>query len=201
MKRKDWKIKKLKKNIYGKFLKPVTVLFLRKLNLRKKQKLFKKNNISNFYFYNSLLSFIKLKKFFYLKKLFKFYKNSQKIIIFPNYSIFKNIFGLNNAFNSFLSTNNFKSIFINNNISSNIKGLSKILINKDSFSKTPNFSKFDINDDNYKNMFFFKTDNLIPLAEYNFSNIYNFFFNFNLTVFNILEIYKLLLILYINKSK
>lgn len=187
MRRRDWKIKNLKKYIYGnkklfrKAVKNKRLYFLRKLSMRKNKHSLKKNVMMHYIFLNNfLIDLKKLKlKSIEIRYLFKNYNlnlfhsdYSVKKYIFYNFVIFKD---LEKNFSLF-SIRNFKEY--------NNYGLTTFVFNNENslIDQKEEFNSI-INKKNDNNIDFFKFD-------------INFFFNYNIYLLNSLEIYKILILLY-----
>ena len=128
MKRKDWKIKKSKKILYGSFYKSYNLYFLRKLFIKKTTFLLKKNIKPNFIYFNSILNKAKLTKNIYMYKNYfliknNFYKSLPIFLIKKSNEfelLFKN-FTINNNYDFFsLNKNIYKKIFFDRGVLFNI---------------------------------------------------------------------------------
>lgn len=204
MKRKDWKIKDLKEDFYGRktnkkskyFLKS-KFFFLRRLYIRRCRFLNKKNLMFNYVFYRSMLNFYKLKKQNYIFNIF--FKNYKYLKTFyPEYSVYKNVFNKKIIFKEFSKKNNFKYIFLPNkyvNFNKNNFGLN--LYNYNLYNNKNKFEDLikNLDDDSNKNLIQFK---YIEKNLYFYQDL-NFYFNYNLNNLNLIELYKILILLYVNK--
>lgn len=157
------------------------------------------NLISNYNFYNNFFFFLKnLEKnlifFFFLKN------NHIKYNIVPNFLFKKQIFFDYKNFLKFSKKNKINFLFINNssfnhlNSSYNLYGNNFLILNKKLLNQK------DFND--YKNDFnleIFLKNNFFISGNNNLNDpIISYYLNFNLYVLNILEIYKIIIILNLN---
>lgn len=198
MKRKDWKIKNLKKGIYGKLsygkLRKKNLkerfLFLRKLFLRRNKYLIKKNLFFNYFFFKKFLNTYKLNKQLYLYKLFFKTKLPLKFF-FPEHSIKKNVFNDKHRLNKLLKNNSLNLNYLPNKYT-NVYGLNYFITeNNLNFNKNEIFVKSLLEDDNTNLLHFKKNLNYVN----NNNNNLNFFFNYNVYNSNLIEIYKIIVIL------
>lgn len=188
-------------NLYGNY----NYIFFKKRFLHEASKLMKYksfynlNLISNHNFYNNFFFFLKnLEKnlifFFFLKnKLFK-----QNVV--PNFLFNKQIFFDFKNFLKFSKKNKIKFLFINNtdfnklNYSNNLYGNNFLLMS----------NKFLNNKDliDYKNDYnldiFLKNNYSFLSSDIDGMSVISYFLNFNLFMSNIVDIYKILIILNIN---
>lgn len=163
--------------------------------LMKYKRFYNLNLISNHNFYNNFYFFLKnLEKnliiFYFLKN------NFVKSNIIPNFLFKKQIFFDFKNFVKFSKKNKIKSLYINNNFlknfNYNLYGNNFLLILNDVIdNKEINNLKNDFNIDIfYKNNFNFSSNNDYSVISY--------FLNFNLFMSNILELYKILILLNLN---
>jgi hypothetical protein len=188
-------------NLYGNY----NYIFLKKRFLSEASKLMKYksfynlNLISNHNFYNNFYFFLKnLEKnlifYFFLKN------NLLKQNIVPNFLFNKQIFFDFKNFLKFSKKNKIKFLFIKNNdfnnfnYSNKLYGNNFLLINKNYLSNKDLIDyKNDYNlDIFFKNNYNFSSYNIIDLSTI------TYFLNFNLFMSNIVEIYKILIILKLN---
>jgi hypothetical protein len=163
-------------------------LFLRNLKLKKNKNLFNRNLIKNYYFYNFLLKSLKKKKFIFLIRSL-FYLNNTKFLINPIFNFKKQLFNLNLTYNNMLNTLELKSFFFSKKKFSskiNIFGLNYYLINNKINKNTFNM----LNDEQYKDILKLKFLNIN-----NSENSVNYYVNYNILIFNLLEIYKILILI------
>jgi len=193
MRRKDWKTKNLKEGIYGKFYKNSNFLFLRGLILKKFRHLLRKNLLFNYIFYRNFLNFLKKNKLSYNYKKY-IYKNNYLNLFYPEYLFKKKIDGSFYNFNKFKNSNNFSSIIIKSSykLTNSVYGSNVHIFNAN--NKILN----DFNDEDLKNFLCIKYNKKIE-DDNNYLQIMGQHFNFNLFTFNAVELYKILLILYLNK--
>lgn len=216
MRRKDWRIKNLKKDISGNFNKKLKNynssstsilekkkksfflkrrLFLRKLFLRKTRFLIKKNLVLNLFFLKKLLNNFKYKKQLLSENIF-IKTNVNKQRIFPEFNIKKNIFQNKVKFKNLIKKE-LNCVYLNNNLFKNVYGLNYyIVMDKNSENYFLNFKKILLDEENF---------NLVQLKEIyiekfdsSLKNEFNFCFNYNLYNLNLIEIYKILIILNLN---
>jgi hypothetical protein len=191
-----------KKFTYGKLHKKLKFFFGLRLiisRLKKNETLNKKNLFLNFYFYNFLIKHYKNKNFFIFQN--NFLNNYKKKFFI------KLLFNLRDQylhervnFSKFLNLNTNSSILINKKVNfnnyymldnfffKNLFGINYLIINKNNFldllSKNDEFSNnivyTDINDNVYN------------------CNDFMFYFNHNIYIFNMIEIYKILIFLQLN---
>lgn len=166
--------------------------------LMKYRRFYNLNLISNHSFYNNFYFFLKnLEKnlviFYFLKN--NFFKSN----IIPNFLFNKQIFFDFKNFIKFSKKNNIKSLYVNNNIlknfNYNLYGNNFLLISKNNIDiKEINNLKNDFNIELfYKNNFNFISNNDFSVISY--------FLNFNLFMTNVLEFYKILILLNLNNIK
>ena len=218
MKRKDWKIKKLTENTYGKknkfFLKNsnkkssywrrTKVYFLRKLFIRKNSVLIKKNLISNYFFLKKLILSNKKKKLFFLNK---FIFNNLMILdktieLYPLFYNRKKVFNDFLNFKLFLKKNNLNYFSINrfNRIDNNLNWGGNVYLFNQTNNSSEKLKKEIQNEINSviekdKNIFILKSFNLNFNEEFNI----NYYINYNIHLLISLEIYKILILLYFLK--
>ena len=190
MKRRDWRTKNLKEGIYGKLKVNRRFFFLRKLNLRRYRTLVKRNLILNYHYFSNLLYNLKKLKKSHINYIFS--KHTDILIFLPDFTFKKKVNNLFPIFKKIQKQFNFR-YFINKKPKKHNKssfGFNlKILKNfNESF-----FEEFLMRDE-YKNVISKKFLN-------NGNNQYylNFYFNYNSYLNNTSEIYKILIILYLNK--
>lgn len=171
-------------------------LFLQNLKLKKNKNLFNRNLIKNYYIYNFFIKSLKKNKInFLLRSLFLL--NNNKILINPLFLFKRKLFNTENYYNEFLKKNELKSLFFGKKFNSdqhlnffkNNFGLNHFLIQNKNI--TNNFIE-SLNSDECKDIVklkFYKTDIIT------FYNLYNY----NIFIFNLLEIYKVVTILNILK--
>jgi len=205
MKRKDWKIKNLKEDIYGKtnkitkkrkYIIRERFLFLRKLYLRRYTFLIKKNLVFNYFFYRSFLNYYKKQKQKYIYNIF--FKNKKNLKPFlPEFSLSKNVFNSKFRFKSLAKKHNINYIFCANRYNDSNFGLN--YYTKDFDKKNFNYINLvkDLNEDENKGLIQFKNFDLED--KFLINNVLNTHFNFNLSILCNLELYKIIIILYINK--
>lgn len=193
------KIKTKTNNLYGNY----NYIFLKKRFLYEASKLMKYrtfynlNLVSNHNFYNNLFFFLKnLEKnlilFFFLKN------NLIKQTIVPNFLFNKQIFFDFKNFLKFSKKNKIKFLFIKKNDLkndlNNLYGNNFVLFNNKLLNNK------DVID--YKNEYnieiFFKNNNQFSIFDINNLLNISYFLNFNLFLSNIVEIYKILIILNLN---
>ena len=208
MKRKDWKIKKSKKNIYGNFFKKYIkkkkrIFFLRKLFIRKNSLLFKKNLISNFNLYFKFLDNLHITKNSYIKIFFL--KNINNYLsVLPNFLIKKRVFQDYYNYLNFINKNNLSCIFLPKlkNFYINSVGLNMIMYPKkinsgegDSISLLLN----EFKNSGDKELLNIKSSRNV-INNQILNNLYDlsYFLNFNIFVINITEIYRIVIILNIH---
>lgn len=197
MKRKDWKTKDLKKDIFDKKLKKKLkikrlkprFLFLRKLFIRKNKYLVKKNLFLNFFFLKSFLNLYKKTKQNYLNNLF-FKTNVDKLAVFPEYSVVKNVINKKNKFKFLKIKYKINLIFLPNKYFKNNFGLNYNIINNNFINL--NKFKLDLLEEDNLNLIHFK-DVFHPKLNNNF----NYFLNYNINNLCLIEIYKIIIILYL----
>jgi len=172
-------------------------LFLQNLKLKKNKNLFNRNLIKNYYIYNFFVKSLKKNKTnFLLRSLFLL--NNNKILINPLFLFKKKLFNTQKQYNEFLNKNELKSLFfskkfnnvLHSNFFKNNFGLNHFLIQNKNI--TNNFIE-SLNSDECKDIIklkFYRTDMIV---------CYNLY-NYNLFIFNLLEIYKVLTILNYIKS-
>ena len=200
MKRKDWKIKKLEKDTFGNLKKKKkskymlkNIHFLRKLNIKKIRKLKKKNLIMNFIFYKKLKSiyFSKLNNY---TNIFLFKSLNSYLEVLPIFFITKKVFLNYNIFCSYLKNKNLDFLFVKNYNNELSQNNSKIIIFKKNEFKCINYNNlFDNNDDLIAIP---KTQKNIHEQNFNEIIIFNYYLNYNIFVMNSLEIYKIIINLY-----
>lgn len=200
MKRKDWKIKDLKKDTYGNLKKKIKykvrskTLFLRKLYIRRNRYLNRKNLVFIYFLYRSMLNFYKFKKQNYVNNIFLKEKNNLKTF-YPEFSVYKNVFNKKIVFKAFSKKHNLKYIFIKNKYNEKVFGLNYYTKSLPNNSVLFNDVLKDLDDDLNKNLIQFKNlENIFEIDK----NV-NLYLNFNINTLCILEIYKILIILYLNK--
>jgi hypothetical protein len=167
-------------------------LFLQNLKLKKNKNLFNRNLIKNYYIYNFFIKSLKKNKInFLLRSLFLL--NSNKILINPLFLFKRKLFNTQHQYNEFLIKNNLKSIFFKKKVDGGLYskffknnfGLNHFLIQNKNI--TDDFIN-SLNSDDCKDILklkFYKND----MVEY-----YNLY-NYNIFVFNILEMYKIIILL------
>lgn len=172
-------------------------LFLQNLKLKKNKNLFNRNLVKNYYFYNFFIKSLKKNKINFLLRSLFLLKNN-KILINPLFLFKRKVFNIEYQYNDFLKKNELKSLFFSkkfkNNFNSNLYknnfGLNYFLIqNKNISNKFIDF----LNSDECKDLIklkFYKNDVI------SYYNIYNY----NVFIFNLLEIYKFLILLNFLKS-
>jgi len=178
-------------NLFGKinYLTFKKRFFQENSKLMKYKRFYNLNLISNHNFYNNF--------YFYLKNLeknliiFYFLKNNiNKYNIIPNFLFNKQIFFDNKNFIKFTKKNKIKFLYLNNKIlkNFNLYGNNFLLISDNIDLKEINILKNDYNIDIiYKNNYSFVKD-------VNFLTI-SYFLNFNLFLNNIVEFYKIIILL------
>lgn len=136
---------------------------------------------------------LRLKKKCYINDIY-FYKNKNIINIHPDFFFTKKIFGLHNNFNFFLGSRKINYLFLSKvnslPLKNNQKGNNIIL-----FQKYINFKKN--NSDDYKNLFSLKNNDKKNSDNF----VINYFLNYNINFYNSVEIYKIIIVLFLNKLK
>ena len=169
----------LKKNIILK--NSLNYIFFKKLKY-----LYKKNFFLNYFFYNSFINFYKKNNL--LTYLNYFFYNDLNFFYIYNISIFKKQFTHDiNFLKSFFKNKKFKFLFLKKDFKNSFFFDNCLFIN--TFEKNLN-----LNTEFLENFFLIKFDKKNPLTNY-------FFINFNFLLFNVLEIYKIFIIVYINNIK
>jgi len=185
------KKKLLMSNLFGK-VNSLTFkkrFFQESSKLMKYKRFYNLNLISNHNFYNNFYFFLKnLEKnliiFYFLKN------NINKYNIIPNFLFNKQIFFDFKNFVKFTKKNNIKFLYLNNKISNNFSlyGNNFLLICNNIDLKEINILKNDSNIDIiYKNNYNFSNNNEVLTISY--------FLNFNLFLNNIVEFYKIIILL------
>lgn len=167
--------------------------FLRKLNIKKIRKLKKKNLIMNFIFYKKLKSiyFSKLNNY---TNIFLFKSLNSYLEVLPIFFITKKVFLNYNIFCSYLKNKNLDFLFVKNYNNELSQNNSKIIIFKKNEFKCINYNNlFDNNDDLIAIP---KTQKNIHEQNFNEIIIFNYYLNYNIFVMNSLEIYKIIINLY-----
>jgi hypothetical protein len=172
-------------------------LFLQNLKLKKNKNLFNRNLIRNYFYYNFFIKSLKKNKTnFLLRSLF--FVNNNKILINPLFLFKKKLFNTEHQYNEFLKKNELRGLFFskkfNNTLLNNYNrdnfGLNYFLIqNKDITNK---FIE-SLNSDECKDIIklkFYKNDII------SYYNLYNY----NIFMFNLLEIYNFIIILNLLKT-
>jgi len=187
-----------KNNLFGKRTRYFQ-LFLHNLRLRKDKNLLNRNFIKNYFFYKFFLKTFKKNKNIFLSRSL-FLMNNNKVLINPVFSFKKKLFNSNSKYNDFLVKSKYESLFLTKYLLKklNLKsyfGLNYYLTSNDIF----NNSLINItNNDEYKDIvklkFIFNN-----LTVYKSPDYINIFFNYNLYTVNLVEIYKILIILNILK--
>lgn len=153
---------------------------------KKLKNLYKKNLYINYFFYNTFINFYKNKNInIYLNSFFIINSN---IFYIYNLNTFKKQFMYNlNFLKTFLKNKNLKFLFLRKSFKNNFYFNNCLFLN------------------NYKNNFILDEEfkkNFVLIKLNNNSNYFNYFFiNFNLFLFSLLEIYKILIFIYIKNSK
>lgn len=131
--------------------------------------------------------------------------NFEKNNFFPEFISSKNVFNKKNKTEFLFKKYNIKYTFFKNsfnNFNKNIFGLNYYILklNSDDFFKNLNNLYLDFNNEDNSSLVQFKSielnSNFIGL--FDFKN-FNYYFNYNINILNFVEIYKILVILYINK--
>lgn len=185
------KKKLIMSNLFGKFnnLSFKKRFLQESLKLMKYKRFYNLNLISNHNFYNNFYFFLKS-----LEKnliIFYFFKNNVcKHNIVPNFLFNKQIFSDFKNFNKFSKKNKIKFLYLNNKNLKNFK-----LYGNNFFLLSNNIDSKEIN--NLKNEF---NIDLFYKNNFNFYNKYDFFIisyflNFNMFINNIVELYKILILL------
>lgn len=200
MKRKDWRIKSLKKDIFDKKIKKIKrirerFLFLRKLYLRQNRYLIKKNLFVNFIFYKNFLSLYKSKKQNYFFNLF-WKTKLNNFFFFPGYSTTKNVFNKKIKFKDLSKKIKLNLIFLPNKYEKNNFGLNYYIIEKK--DKILILLK-ELEHEDFENLIYLKKEKNDFYIENNL-NIFNYYFNYNLYNLYLLEIYKILILIHLNKN-
>ena len=170
----------LKKNLILK--NSLNYIFFKKLKY-----LYKKNLYLNYFFYNNFIGLYK-KNNLNLYLNYFFYKDLNFFYIY-NLNIFKKQFIFNvNFLKSSLKNGKFKFLFLKKNLKKNFYFNNCLLIN--------NFDKnLELNNDFLENFFLMKILNKK-------NDLYYFYFlNFNFFIFNLVEVYKILIFVYLNNFK
>lgn len=187
MKRKDWKTKSLKKDIFGKIRLKKRIFFLRKLLLRKHRTLVRRNLVLNFIFFSNFL--INLKKIKKSHINYVFSKSNNNLTFLPDFTFPKKI---KNLFLSFKKIQKqFKFQYFIDNSSKRLNNSFGFNLNVIKTFDEKIFDDFLLKDEN-KNIISKK------FFESNEEFFLNFYFSYNLNLINILEIYKIIIILHIN---
>ena len=162
--------------------------------MKRVKHLIKKNLHANYYFYRSMLTIFNLKKKNYLNSIY-FRTKILKVPFYPEYSIYKNVFNKKNKALDIIKKNNLNHFFLNNDYNSNNFGLSYYFIFDSNNLKKLNIQ---LNEDDNKGLIQFKTfvDNMSEKSH--FFEV-NCFFNFNINFLCSLEIYKIIILLYLHK--
>lgn len=191
MKRRDWKTKKLKKDIFGKFFRRRRWYFLRELSMRKYNSLIKKNFITTYYIYRQFIKNSNLKIKYNSNLIFNNNIYNNFYFFFPNFIFKKKIFGHNNIFIDLMIKNNINYIFVKKIYDKNNllpKGDNIVLFND--FNK-PLILKNLINEESLNTITFKFSD------KFELNSNLNFFVNYNIYNFNLVEIYKIIIFLYL----
>ena len=191
MRRRDWKIKNLERNIFGKFKTKKRFFFLRKLALRKHKTLIKRNLIPNFFFLSNF--FFNFKKLKQQQINYIFSTNKNNFIFLPDFTFKKKINNLFIIFKKIQKKFNFQ--FFIEPKKSNYFGFNLNIIKLYDEKLLNNF----LLEDGNKNIISKKFLNIEMDCD-NFLT-FNFFFNFNLNLNNFLEIYKIIVILFLINSQ
>jgi hypothetical protein len=175
---------------YGKniFLKKNIVLknSLNYIFFRKLKNLYKKNLFLNFFFFNKFINLYKNNNLCVFKK--SFLLNNKNVFYVYNLNIFKKQFLYNiNDIKSFFKKIKTKFLFLKKKQKLSFFFNNCFIINSNVDIKINDFN--DLN-----NILFFKLN-----FKKNYLNY--FFINFNIFIFNILEIYKILIFFYLIKLK
>jgi hypothetical protein len=194
MRRKNWTKIIKKSNLFDR-RRRYTQFFLNNLKLRRDRNLLSRNFIKNYFFYKFFLkTFKKNKTTFLIRSLFLI--KNKKFLISPDFSFKKNFFNTSSTYNDFLKKANFNSLFLTKNYSSNLDsnqnfGLNYYLIENKSVNNT-NLNIF--NNDEFKDVIKIKfaLQNSMNFVSNDYLNI---FFNYNLHTVNIIELYKIIILL------
>ena len=188
------KKKLIMSNLFGKInnLSFKKRFFLENSKLMVYRRFYNLNLISNHNFFNNFYFFLKC-----LEKnliIFNFLKNNfNKLNIIPNFLFKKQIFFDFKNFVKFSKKNNLKFLYINNenlkNFSYNFYGNNFMLISKNSIE---NKDITNLKNDFNIELFFKNNYNLNYLNDF---FLISYFFNFNLFLFNVVEFYKILILL------
>lgn len=196
-------ISKIKKKIPRKYTRYYIYKdsFLRKLFSRKIKYQTKRVLLSKYPFYKSLLNIFKVKKQNYINNLF-FKTNKNENNFFPDFDISKNVFDKKIKAFDLLKKNKINYIFCKNKINKyNNTGLNYYIlnnfINNDLNVSYLNSLIKDLNDDDNKLLISLKFYDLKNLNE---KIIYqnNIYFNYNIYNLCLIEIYKIIILIYIN---
>jgi hypothetical protein len=176
----------------------LVILFLRKLYSRRVKTSFKRNLIVNYFIYkNFFYKFNKNKLIFLYRHFVQLQKC--KFSFNPSFMFNKQFFAKHADFNGFLINNNIEGFFFHKRLANmyNYLFLKKPYYNDYLFGY--NYYSYVNYDVINKYLSLNNTDDLFKVKLLNeiniFTNDFNFFVNYNIFILNVLEIYKILILL------
>jgi hypothetical protein len=174
------------------------ILFLQNLKLKKSKNLFNRNLIKNYFFLKFLLNFFKKRKSSFLLKSF-FFINRKSLYVNPVFTLNKQLFNFKSEYNDFIIKSECESFFLNKKYLSKFKNPTQYY----NFTKLWGLNYFIIPEKNHfflLDEFFKNNDNKILNKKFfkffNYSSVdFNYFINYNIFFINLLEFYKILILL------
>lgn len=173
-------------------------LFLQNLKLKKNKNLFNRNLIKNYYFYNFFIKSLKKNKINFLSRSLFSLKNN-KFLINPLFLFKKKVFNTEYLYNEFLKKNELKNLFFSNKYKKNFRS--------DKYKNNFGLNYFLILNKNISNKFIdsLNSDDCKDLVKLKFHEdnnimVYYNIYNYNIYIFNLLEIYNFLILLNFLKS-